>query len=160
MIAEGGKSPSSTQSDKTKFVYFTSRSPNRKHNFFKLETVKTLYPSVCLTLFGLVSTYIFLKHSKKDKELNEFPPNREQVSVSVRYLSSANGWKDAWRKLNMDSSFSRKENPNMEKGLFDWSINYRVAVCRQSEVSRKLESSRAWSFFPQAFAQAWFPLAT
>ena len=31
--------------------------------------------------------------------------------------------------------FPAKENPNVEKGLFDWSINYCVAVCRQSEVS-------------------------
>ena len=26
--------------------------------------------------------YIFLKHSKNDKELNEFPPNRESFSRS------------------------------------------------------------------------------
>ena len=34
------------------------------------------------------------------------------------FVLSANGWKDQ----NMDSSFSRKENPNMEKVLFDWPI--------------------------------------
>ena len=56
MIAEGGKSPSSTQSDKTKSVYFTSCSPNRRNNTTSLETVKSLYSSVCLTPFGLVST--------------------------------------------------------------------------------------------------------
>ena len=50
MIDEGGKSPSSTQSDKTKSVYFTSPSPNRRNNTTSLETVKTLYSSVCLTL--------------------------------------------------------------------------------------------------------------
>ena len=31
--------------------------------------------------------------------------------------------------------FPAKENPNVQKGLFDWSINYRVAVCCQSKVS-------------------------
>lgn len=56
MIAEGGKSPSSTQSDKTKSVYFTSCSPNRRNNTTSLETVKSLYSSVCLTPFGLVPT--------------------------------------------------------------------------------------------------------
>ena len=50
MIDEGGKLPSPTQSDKTKSVYFISRSPNRRNNTTSLETVKTLYSSVCLTL--------------------------------------------------------------------------------------------------------------
>ena len=34
------------------------------------------------------------------------------------FVLSANGWKEE----NMASSFSAKENPNMENGLFDWSI--------------------------------------
>ena len=34
------------------------------------------------------------------------------------FVLTANGWKDQ----NMASSFSAKENPNMEKALFDWPI--------------------------------------
>ena len=34
------------------------------------------------------------------------------------FVLSANGWKDQ----NMASSFSPKENPNMEKASFDWPI--------------------------------------
>ena len=44
------------------------------------------------------------------------------------FVLSANGWKDQ----NMDSSlFPAKENPHMEKALFDWQL----AVWRQNELS-------------------------
>ena len=34
------------------------------------------------------------------------------------FVLLANGWKDQ----KMDSSFPTKENPNMERALFDWPI--------------------------------------
>ena len=39
-------------------------------------------------------------------------------------------------KKTLSLRFPAEDNRNMEKGLLDWSINYRVAVCRQSEVYR------------------------
>ena len=46
------------------------------------------------------------------------------------FVLSENGWKEQ----NMDSSFSTKENPNMEKALFDWPIVLQYDV---KEISRK-----------------------
>ena len=40
------------------------------------------------------------------------------------FVLSANGWKNQ----NKDSSFPAKENPNMEKALFDWPIVLRYDV--------------------------------
>ena len=76
----------------------------------------------------------------------------KMVWVSVRYLFyqpvDEKSMKKTWTLR-----FPAKENPNMEKGLLDWSIKYRVAVCRQSvSIDWVLESSGAWSFFTQAFA--------
>ena len=56
------------------------------------------------------------------------------VSVSVRYLFYQPMDEKSVKKTRT-LRFPAKENPNMEKGLLDWSINYRVAVCRQSVVS-------------------------
>ena len=50
------------------------------------------------------------------------------------FVLSANWWKDQ----NMDSSFSRKENPNMEKVLFDWPIVLQYDVkAKYRLISRK-----------------------
>ena len=56
------------------------------------------------------------------------------VWVSVRYLFYQPMDEKSVKKTRT-LRFPAKENPNMEKGLLDWSINYRVAVCRQSVVS-------------------------
>ena len=59
------------------------------------------------------------------------------VSVSVRYLFYQ-PMDENMHEENCDGLFffpPKKTLANMEKGLFDWSINYRVAVCRQSKVS-------------------------
>ena len=40
------------------------------------------------------------------------------------FVLSVNGWKDQ----NMDSSFSRQENPNMEKAVFDWPMLLQYGV--------------------------------
>ena len=49
-----------------------------------------------------------------------FPPPQatDQLASTFVICLSANGWKDQ----NMASSFPAKENPNMEKALFDWPI--------------------------------------
>jgi len=52
---------------------------------------------------------------------------------------SANGWKDQ----NMDSSFSRKENPNVEKALFDWPIVLQYDVkAKDRLISRKFSGMK------------------
>ena len=54
------------------------------------------------------------------------------------FVLSANGWKEQ----NMDSSFSAKENPNMEKALFDWPIVLQYDV---KAISRKFFGHEAYS---------------
>ena len=43
--------------------------------------------------------------------------------------------------------FPAKENPNMEKALFDWPIVLQYDVKAKYRLSWFLESSRAWSVF-------------
>ena len=54
------------------------------------------------------------------------------------FVLSANGWKGQ----NMDSSFSAKENPNMEKALFDWPIVLQYDV---KAISRKFFGHEVYS---------------
>ena len=62
------------------------------------------------------------------------------------FVLSANGWKD----LNMASSFPPKENPNMEKALFNWPIVLQYDVkAKYGLISRK---SLGMKFFTRAFA--------
>ena len=61
------------------------------------------------------------------------------------FVLSARGWKDQ----NMASSFSCQRKPKYGEGIVR--LASRVAVWHQS-INWFLESSRAWSFFTQAFA--------
>ena len=54
------------------------------------------------------------------------------------FVLSENGWKEQ----NMDSSFSTKENPNMEKALFDWPIVLQYDV---KAISRKFFGHEVYS---------------
>ena len=54
------------------------------------------------------------------------------------FVLSENGWKEQ----NMDSSFSTKENPNMEKALFDWPIVLQYDV---KTISRKFFGHEVYS---------------
>ena len=56
------------------------------------------------------------------------------------FVSSVNEWKDQI----MASSFSTKEKPNMEEGLFDWPIVLQYDV--KAKYRLILESFQAWSF--------------
>ena len=50
-------------------------------------------------------------------------------------------------------ALSDKENPTVEKALFDWTIVLQYRYWRQSEVSIDLKKVlRAWSFFTRVFA--------
>ena len=50
--------------------------------------------------------------------------------------------------------FPSKENPNMEKALFDWPIGQSCcSMTSKRSIGWFLESSRAWSFFTRAFAK-------
>ena len=56
------------------------------------------------------------------------------------FVLSANGWKDEKKKAKKNRSlrFRAKENPNMEKALFDWSIVLQYDVKAKNRlISRK-----------------------
>ena len=58
------------------------------------------------------------------------------------FVLSASGWKDQ----NVDSSFLTKENPNMEKALFDWPIVLKYDVKAKSRlISRKFFGQEVFS---------------
>ena len=55
------------------------------------------------------------------------------------FVLSANGWKDR----NMASSFPPKENPNMEKALFNWPIVLQYDVkAKYRLISRKFSGMK------------------
>ena len=55
------------------------------------------------------------------------------------FVLSASGWKSQ----NMDSSFSRQRNPNMEKALFDWPIVLQYDVkAKYRLISRKFSGMK------------------
>ena len=61
------------------------------------------------------------------------------------FILSANGWKDQ----NMDPSFPAKENPNIEKELFDWSIMLQYYVkSKYRLISRKFFGHEVFSAEP------------
>ena len=61
----------------------------------------------------------------KQRKLERFSYNLENgFGKCSLFVLLANGWKDQ----NMASSFSRQENPNIEKALFNWPIVFQYDV--------------------------------
>ena len=64
----------------------------------------------------------------------------KMVSISVCYLLYQK--MPGWKEQDMDSSFSAKENPNMEKALFDWPVVLQYDV---KAISRNLFGHEVYS---------------
>ena len=78
---------------------------------------------------------------KRIRAIFMWPCKMVSVICSL-YVLSANGWKDQ----NMDSSFSRWRNPNMENALFDWPILLQYAVkANYRWISRKFFGHEVFS---------------
>ena len=72
----------------------------------------------------------------------------KMVSVSVRYLF----YQPMDEKIKTWTlRFPAKENPNMDKVLFDWPIVL-LSMTSKRRTDWFLESSRAWSFFTWSFS--------
>ena len=67
--------------------------------------------------------------------------SKNGIGKCLLFVLSANGWKDQ----NHAFSFSRRENPNMEKELLDWPIVLQYDVkAKYRLISRKLSGIHAF----------------